>query len=299
MDNPDVIDIEALFDIRVETLANALLDRSAQFQQRQIVIEPLGLDRRRSEREVRDIRLKHYQEETVLHLRIHQKGLFDTLPMGLFIETDEQDTPLKRTRKIKRQTKQARKFFFPFEQLIYHPLIAIDRLEQTWTDRFPKFIESLWGLDDFRDYLDERQTLLLCHVIPHAQRIVGDWGMTASVLRAVMRKPIALHWSEPMTFAFPAVKENSVEDITLGFDTILGDAFQDDSPTLEVQVRGITYNELKDYLPDGKSMYLLEQLLYSYFIPLEVHVVTKVYPTDDAWSGELDRTILGYNVLLS
>ena len=297
---PDVTDIQATFDIRVETLANYLVDQTDEFSVDQVLVEPIGQDRRRSEEEVRTVRRKSYPDEDVLHLRVNQKGIFDTLPQGLFIKADPRDynTPIKRTRAIQRQIREARKFFLPFEQAIYHPLLAIDRFEQRASDGFPDFVVALWGLDAYSEYLDERQTLLLCHLLPEAQRIVGDWQLTELLFQALLRKPVSLIWREPSTFSFRPLNANGAEDMFLGMNTVLGDEFVDDSPTLEVQVRGVTYNELESYLSDGHQRYLLENLLYNYFLPLEVHVVTSIFPTDDAWTGELERSFLGANAIL-
>ena len=300
-DESDVINVNALFDIRVESLANALLDRDAQYSLDQVIVEPMGNGRRRSGLDVEEVRRKHYDDEEVLLLKINRKGIFDTLPQGLFIDTDpsKYDTPKKRTRAVQQQTKDARKMFLPFEQAIFHSRITADRMEQGLTERFPDFVREIWGLDAFSDVLDQRQIFLLCYLLPEAQRVVGDWQLTEAVFAAVLRKPVTLKWTEPMVFKNPKQPAGREADMHLGFNIVLGDTFKDDSPTLEVHIKQVTYEQLNGYLPGGGKMNMIEKLLYSYFLPLEVNVVTKVFPTDDAWGSELDRVLLGYNLLLT
>lgn len=293
----------ALFDIRVETLAAALIDRSEsgeeQFSQDEVIVSPIGSEGRRSGYEVAKIRKKHYYDETALLLEIHRKGIFDTLPNGLFLHLDEAyASPKEKTRAIRQQTAEARKFFLPFEQSIYQARIEIDQWEQKWTQQFPDFIKRLWGLDKFNDVLDDRQRFLLCYLLPESYRVVGNWTLTGLCFEAVMRKPIDLNFVAPLTYDL----ENSgppLSERNLGEDTLLGSHFKDDVPALEVCVRGITTPELPGYLETGSQKKILEDLLYSYFLPLEIAVVTKIQVTEDSWSNELGQFHVGFNFLLS
>ena len=75
----------------------------------------------------------------------------------------------------------------------------------------------------------------------------------------------------------------------------MGTHFQDDIPSLEVEVSEVTLGELPDYLEGGDSLKVLEDLLYSYFLPLDVAVTTKIKVTEDAWGFTFGETYLNYN----
>ena len=200
-----------------------------------------------------------------------------------------------RTRAIAQQIKEARKFFLPFEQALFQPRIQAEQVEQKYTEAFPEFIHKIWGLDAFDNYLDDRQKFLLCYLLPEAHRIVGDWELTGLCFEAVLQKPIGLKFVAPKRLVISPGQDGD-NGLRLGENAILGDAFQDDMPSLEVHVRGVTYNDLPDFLEDGKKRKILEELLYSYFIPLDVYVETKVIVTDDALGFTLGESVLGYSV---
>lgn len=300
MAKQELLNTDAAFDLRLEAVAAALLEATEEFEIDQLVVAPQGHDQRRSTFEVGPVRRRHYDHDEVLQLEVHRKGLFDTLPPGLFIGLDDEkhDTPKKRTRAIRRQTADARKFFLPFEQAMYHPRIEAEQLEQKLTLNFPVFINRLWGLDRFEGLLDDRQLFLLCHLLPEAYRMVGNWQLTGLCFEGVLRKPVGLNFVAPRRNA-AAELAAPLEKLRMGTNSILGGEFDDDMPALEVSVWGVTYQEIEDFLPGGNQRIVLEDLLYGYFLPLEVAVITKIIVTEDTWTGEFGRGIIGYNLMLN
>lgn len=298
----DILSISAIFDIRAETLAANLLayaDGEMQgFGLEQVVVAAKGMARRRVDHDVAEVRKKYYEQDTALFIEVNRKGLFDTLPERLFLRLDEAyDTPIKRTKAIEQQIKDARKFFLPFEQAIFHPRIEAEQLEEKWTEGFPDFIKAVWGLPAFGKALDDRQRFLLCYLIPEAYRIVGNWNLTGLCFEAVLQKPVNLNFIPPMTLDNPT-GEAAANELRLGEDTVVGTSFKDDMPALEVEIKAVTQEEIPNYLPGGDSRKILEDLLYSYFLPLDVMVKTKISVTEDAWGFSFDQAILGYNVQL-
>ncbi len=299
-DDDDIQAIFAAFDMRAETLTATLLAQAEGmtegFDLERTVVAPLGSNGRRAGKDVAEIRKKYYDHEDVLYIEVNRKGLYDTLPKHLFLRTEnDYESAIERTKAFTRQIKEARKFFLPYEQAMFHPRVEAERKEQKYTERFPDFISNLWGLDKFRDCLDERQVFLLCCLLPAAQRIVGNWDLTGLCLEAVLQKPVDLNFAAPAVPKIPDSGQRN-ESLQLGVDAIIGEEFRDDMPVLEVSVKGITDADLFDYLPGGKRLILLEELLYSYFIPLEMPVITKIIVTDDTLNFILDKAVLGYNV---
>jgi len=296
----DIFSVFAEFDIRAETLAATLLsygnDSKESFTLEQTILAPVGSIARRAGNDVGKVKKKYFDQETALLIEVNRKGLYDTLPHQLFLRADEEyDTPKDRTKAFAQQIKEARKFFLPYEQAMFLPRIEAEKLEQKYTEYFPDFINELWGLQDFSDCLSQRQQFLLCYLLPEARRIVGNWDLTGLCLEAMLQKPIDLRFAAPQKLTMP---ENNLtnESLSLGTDAVLGDSFQDDIPVLEVYIKGVTNQDLPDYLPTGKRRRLLEELLYSYFIPMDVPVVTHIIVTDDAMDFTLGKAVLGYNV---
>lgn len=301
-DLSDLLNISAIFDIRVETLAATLLAQkngdTREFNVEQVVVSPVGHARRRSGREVKAVRKKYYDQDVALLIEVNRKGLFDTLPERLFLRLDEEyENALQRTRAIEQQIKETRKFFLPYEQAMYHPRIEAEQLEQQWTENFPDFIQAMWGLPDFEDCLDGRQRFLLCHLLPEAYRVAGNWELTGLCFEAVLQKPVDLNIIAPLQLDIPD-GDAPASELRLGADSILGDSFKDDMPALEVCVKNVTLEELPDYLEGGKNLRVLEELLYSYFLPLDVAAVTRIIVSEDAWGFAFGEAVLGYNVRL-
>ncbi len=294
--------ISAIFDIRVETLAATLLAQTdgkmEDFDVEQVVVSPKGHARRRVEHDVKRIRKKEFESDIALLFEVNRKGLFDTLPKRLFLRLDEEyKDAIHRTKSIEQQIADARKFFLPFEQAMYHPRIEAEQLEQKWTENFPPFVEKMWGLNAFDDCLSMRQKFLLCYLIPEAYRVVGNWELTGLCFEAILRKPVNLNFVAPIELEIPEA-ESSSSEMRLGEDAILGTTFKDDMPALKVSIKGITLMELPDYLPEGKKRKIIEELLYSYFLPLDVTVITQIDVTNDAWGMTIGEAVLGYSVQL-
>ncbi|HKK40405.1 MAG TPA: hypothetical protein VJ949_13375 [Cryomorphaceae bacterium] len=295
--------ISANFDIRAEALAVNLLKNSADFNENigieQLLINPLGDLKRRVTFDVQEVKPRYFEQDTALQIDVNRKGLFDTLPEQLFLRTGvHSDHPKKRTKAIEEQIKEARKFFLPFEQAAYHALIEIEQLEQKYTEKFPEFFDRIWGLQNFKDYLEPRQKTLLCHLLPEAYRAVGDWNLTGLIFEAVLQKPVDMTFSKPQELDIPLADKTS-DQMILGDDSVMGDTFVDEFPTLSIIVKGITGAELTDFLPEGKKRILLEELLCGYFIPIDVPYEIKIDVTSDGLGFDLGEMTLGYNMVLT
>ena len=56
------------------------------FHLERIIVSPLGPDRRRASHDVSEIREKRFEDDLpYILMKVNRKGLFDTLPVGLFI----------------------------------------------------------------------------------------------------------------------------------------------------------------------------------------------------------------------
>jgi hypothetical protein len=298
-DAKDILSINALFDIRAETLAAALLSASVEpVDVEQMVIAPVGAAHRRSRHEVKSIRKKHYEQESVFFIEVHRKGLFDTLPEGLFLKANEESSnAIERSKAFQEQSLTARKFFLPFEQAMYLPRIEMEQMEQEWTEHFPGFMERIWGLPAYDDCLNKRQRFLLAYLLPEAYRAAGNWELTGLCFEAVLQRPVDLRLTAPLVHA---VSESLQAEtgFELGSEVILGASFRDDVPALEVSIKGVTVMDLPDFMEGGTTRRILEELLYAYFLPLDVPVLTHIIVTDDAWEFTLGASYLGYNVEL-
>lgn len=293
--------ISPLFDIKAEVLAATLMGKSWEGKKlsiENILMAPVSDRKRRSSTDVSKVRTRHFDHEDVLQIEMNRKGFYDSLPHHLFHKLDsEDDTPKKRTRSIKLQEFEARKFFLPFEQAAFTPRIETELLEQKYFDSFPPFIKTIWGLNAFSHLLTQKQEFLFCHLLPEAYRVVGDWELTELIFETALGKPISLRFAPPEIIELKS-KQASSQDLRLGEDAVLGNSFRDEFLQLEVVVKGVTSADLEDFLPFGRTRTIIEDLLCSYFIPLDVPYQIVLDLTEDSLGMTLGEETLGYNAMI-
>jgi hypothetical protein len=299
----DIRKISANFDIRAEALAVNLLKNSKDLNEKltidQLLVNPLGHRKRRVSNDVGQVKRRYFEQDTVVQISVNRSGFFDTLPEHVFLKTNVYPgDPKKRTNAIEEQIEEARKFFLPFEQASYQAQIEIEQLEQKYTEKFPEFFERIWGLQNFEEFLNPRQKTLLCHLLPEAYRAVGNWNLTGLIFEAVLQKPVDMSFSKPQVLKVPFLKSSAAQ-MVLGDDSVMGESFTDEFPTLDIIVKGITNSELPDFLPNGKKRKLLEDLLCGYFIPIDVPYQIKIDVTSDGLGFDLGEMTLGYDMVLN
>jgi hypothetical protein len=297
--NESIIPVKALFDIRAEAFIAMMSEHyTANTQLEQWMLVPIGAYRKRSAADVAEVHSKPYNEETVYHVKTNRKGMFDGLPQGLFLDLEgDYETAMQRTIAFEQQTAAARKFFLPFEQAIYMPGVAAEILEQQLTETFPTFLEHFWGLDRYRDCLDERQRQILYHLLPETHRITGDWALTSLCFELMLQYPIIIRFTTPQEYVNPQ-GEKAASELSLGDDAVIGDRFDDDIATIEVAVCNVPQSEISRFLKDGMGRKLLEEVLYGFFLPLEAAVETLILIREADMGFELGKSTLGYDVKL-
>ena len=289
------------FDIKAEILAATLIGlkwEKEKLSLDNILMAPIGDVKRRSSRDVSRVRTRYFDHEDVLQIDMNRKGFYDSLPLNLFhkIEKDA-DTPRKRTRAIRQQEAEARKFFLPFEQASYAPRVELELLEQKYFDGFPDFMKEIWGLNKFNNLLTKKQEYLFCHLLPEAYRVVGDWELTKLIFEAALGKPVDLRFAEPEVIEIKATTESNKE-LRLGKDSILGSSFRDEFLLLEIVIKGINRHILEDFLPNGNTRIIIDELLCSYFIPLDVPYKLILESTEDSLGFDLGEVTLGHNAMV-
>lgn len=298
----NILSIDSNFDLKLESFASEIMRQSKltrkELKLEEIIVNPLGPLKRKSAYEVREIREKQTEIERVLYINVNRFGLFDNLPEKLMVQSlGEEESAIVKTQSNTRQIKEARKFFLPFEQAFYLPQIHMEELEQEWTEHFPNFIDEIWELDQYKDCLDQRQNFILIHIIPEASRLVGNWDLIGLCFEAVLSKPVNINFENNKEIKIPK-SENSMT-IDLGSeDAFLGESFFEDIPNLIISIYGVMLHEVESFLPLGKNRRLLEQVLYSYFIPLDLIPFTNIEVTNDTWGFELGQAYLGYTIQL-
>lgn len=298
----EILNLKAAFDIRVETLVANLLNDDDQvygeIEPEDIYLSPVGPIRRRIDYDVNEIKWKYYDDDPVLFLQVNRQGLFDNLPERLLLDLDKQyETPVMRTKAIQQQIAEARKFFLPYEMSIYTSRIRVEQMEQRLVEEFPEFMNELWGLNSFEDCLSPRQMFLLNYLIPEAYRTVGNWELTELIFENVLQFDVSFSFEKPMAYPTPAAVSTSSE-WTLGEPFVIGGEFKDDVATLSIRIVGVTQGDLPSFMEGGANYRVLNDVLCSYFLPLDMPVNFEIQVTQNAFETPLGECYLGYNLRL-
>jgi Type VI secretion, TssG len=292
--------INVLFDVKTEALIAILLEMHPDLSCEQLLIDLKGDFERRVRQEVGSVKSKTTTfGETVHHIEVHRKGLYDKLPQGLFLSSVSGDNKIESARQRDQAMRQARRFFHPLEQGMYQPRLAAAQMEQQWMQELPDFLEKFWGLDAYQAELTDVQRHLLYSLLPEAHRIVGDWAMTALVFEQLIGQPVQIRRVAPRKHELPHAPQ-PMNAIALGEGSYLGGMFQDDMPALEIHILDITEETLFDFLVGGRQRKVLETILYPHFLPFDATykmcIVFKNNPSRAARA--LQNAILGFNALL-
>jgi hypothetical protein len=293
------LEFEATFDLKAEAFAAILLKKSENtgdsYDAEQVVVFPNGSVKRKSALEVVEVRRKEYESDFSLFMEVNKPGLFDALPQGLFIKTEEKfSSLLEKTSEINKQIKKTRKFLLPFDQSFYHPRIRMEQIEQKWNEHLPESLLRIWGLDKYQHILTDRQAYLLLYVIPAAPKAAGNFDLTRLIFTAVLGKNILIESVKPRKYKIQEIRESYHFATLGGEDALMGDCFQDDLPGLKVIIEGMNNEEVAEYMPFGKQRIILEEILYSFFIPLEYDVETVLNICEESRGIGLGTSYLGY-----
>jgi hypothetical protein len=297
------------FDIRAEVLMADLIENGLSADE--FVVIPAGTLKRKYSTDIRKAEvLKATPGKPVLVIQVNRDGIYDALPEGLFHSPPEK--PMKgasemslESKKLKREEKEARNFFLPFENEVFLHHISLELAErrilrQFSQNLFDEISPEFWNFDKtlHPEYISK--LILLLH---HAHKIAGNFELTRLSLEMVLEEKvnIKVHPSGKVSEKKETkhgLNGSCLGNVRLGMDFICDEHFTDLMPVLEVQIGPITKTPVTDYIGSGKLSGFLH-CFYNYFIPAGMEVDTLVIPPEDQYSFILDESksagILGYN----
>ncbi len=214
------------------------------------------------------------------HLDISREGLYDMLPEGLFHQTEVKDPFKKVTEMVdeyKRQQEEeadARKFFSPLEQAFYRLRLMIELKERRAFKGFSdptqqKVLKDKLGL--FKESLHPVQLMILLYLLPISYKIVGDLLLTEKCFEAILGEKVHIRYANDQFSENDASFVPGLGETSLGVNFIMGEAFHDFIPSIEVIIGPISSIKIVHYLKEGKYNKIVS-MLCDYFIPMELKV---------------------------
>jgi type VI secretion system protein ImpH len=236
---------------------------------------------------------------------LNREGIYDMLPeaivhsQGKRKRTDE--APQKLGQELRRQERDARKFFSPLENEFHHRSLKLDIIERELLKNnnlrrnrqfFNYFFEDSSALSD-------QQLLVLLHILPLSHKIRGDMELIGLTLSRILNYKVAVtsHWN----LQVHRLEKGSAPTLgegTLGTDTVLNDWFCISNRRYEVRISDVPASTFGDFRAKGRHTNVLNYML-PYFFAADAEYSIVLLPTkeDSALKISDDTAVsfLGFN----
>lgn len=221
------------------------------------------------------LNVENTENDNELLLELSRNGLYDSLPEALFHNgsVSNKKTSYSAKRKIyKEEEKNARSFFSPIENEFFHQRINIEKNERDLLNNFynleDDFLIHFWNIDK---KIPKEYQLKLIKLLPYSFIISGDLELSRLSLEKILDQKVVFKkkYKDDVIFDESNKRELGVNLVT---ESKKGNVVQ---PYLEVTIGPVKETDLKT-LVNNKGTERFIESFYSYFIPLELDVVTKL-----------------------
>ncbi|MCY0977810.1 type VI secretion system baseplate subunit TssG [Chryseobacterium wangxinyae] len=292
-------------DIKAEVIINNLL-KSNDIDESEYVIFKNGQFSRAYRYDILDSDVIDYDFDTkqMLKIALCRDGLYDVLPQNL-IHAARNDSPEKEVDSMireyklqKKQQKESRLFFQPFENEIFTYGVKIEGFEQDFLSDLngilvPDMFYDFWGISR------ELPSLLVSkfiRILPFAYKIVADIDLACEILSTLLEEKVT---SSIRTYQKYQDEDQSIllGESRLGLELITGNSYDDYSSHFNLQIGPLKNSNFSEYIHEGTLKRFVD-LFYEYFFPIEVEIETTILLSDEKETFEFtsqQNSILGYN----
>lgn len=285
------------FNLKAEAIANLLFDRGVSSEN--LMIHLNSAFNRPFRRDVEKAKLGRDDESGQLTLLLSRNGIYDLLPEGLVHERsvgngrEDIQYLIHLHQKQKREEKEARGFFKPFENELFRILVKIEQQEvallKNQDHQFQNFLVQFWDID--RE-LTESQKQFLLKIAPMAYSIKGNIDKICKVLQDFLGKSVS--YTRDL-ICLKCDSSDRSKEIILGRNFVVGNATEE-LPVINFQIDGVEENEIKDYLVGGSIYKFIEEFL-EYLLPAEYE--SKINCKTDQDVSPVGFGVLGYSSVLN
>jgi hypothetical protein len=298
-----VREIEGIsYDIRAEVIANELLESNSVVPD-EITISNYGQFSRAHRSDVLGAAIQddNYDKQEFLNIQLSRDSMYDALPEGFVHSLNENNTDksvgqmIREHKHQKRQEAEARNFFTPFENEIFHYRTKIESVERDFLYKLNgskplEFFYDFWGLPHIYPAILVSKFIQL---LPYAYKIVGDIDLACRCLASIIE--------EKVSFTTTTSKEYSEEgeqivlgENRLGVDFISGNNYMDYSLYVTIEIGPIVNKPFHNYINNGEIKIFID-CFYEHFFPMEVEIKTVLLMNEQTEEFNLSKEpVLGF-----
>lgn len=290
------------YDIRAEIIANELIESNA-LASDEIVISNAGQFSRSYRSDVLGALVQddNYSKQDCLTLNLSRDSMYDALPEG-FVHSLKENNADKSVRQMikehkyqKKQENEARNFFTPFENEIFHYRTKIESVERDFLYKLNgskplEFFYDFWGLPhDYPSVLVSKFIQLL----PYTYKIVGDIDLSCKCLASIIEEKVQYSITSSKEYSDER-EQISLGENRLGVDFICGNNYMDYSLNVTIEIGPLINKSFENYIHDGKIKAFIT-CFYEHFFPMEAEVKTILLLNQETEEFNFNKQpVLGY-----
>lgn len=290
------------YDIRAEIIVNELIESSA-LASDEIVISNAGQFSRSYRSDVLEALVQddNYRKQDCLTLNLSRDSMYDALPEG-FVHSLKENNADKSVRQMikehkyqKKQENEARNFFTPFENEIFHYRTKIESVERDFLYKLNgskplEFFYDFWGLPhDYPSVLVSKFIQLL----PYTYKIVGDIDLSCKCLASIIEEKVQYSITSSKEYSDER-EQISLGENRLGVDFICGNNYMDYSLNVTIEIGPLINKSFENYIHDGKIKAFIT-CFYEHFFPMEAEVKTILLLNQETEEFNFNKQpVLGY-----
>ena len=234
-----------------------------------IQIARLGSARMKVGKDIENVRMEYSPDDEIndcLRIYVNREGLYDVLPEGVFflgidlLESTDIKKVVNQVRQYRKEEMEIRKFFSVFEDEIDRTLVQMQLLERR-VDRknvYPDFANVFTAYWPVIRQLSLEQATLFMRIVPIIHKIRGNQRKISKALSLILGLPVTLSHvlSRRKCACIPAFGQ-----ARLGESLVIGSEFRSGGYDTCVTVHSIPRNRISEFLANGKSRYILLELI--------------------------------------
>ena len=290
------------YDIRAEVVANELLESNAVVQD-EITISNHGQFSRAYRSDVLGATIQddNYDKQEYLNIKLSRDSMYDALPEGFVHSLSENNADksvrqmIKEHKHQKKQEAEARNFFTPFENEIFHYRTKIESVERDFLYKLNgskplDFFYDFWGLSHIYPAVLVSKFIQL---LPYTYKIVGDIDLACRCLESIIEEKV--NYKATSSKEYSAEEEQvSLGENRLGVDFITGKDYMDYSMNLTLEIGPIANKPFTEYVNNGKIKIFID-CFCEHFFPMEVEVRTILIMNQETEEFNFSKLpVLGY-----
>ncbi|PHN05104.1 type VI secretion system baseplate subunit TssG [Flavilitoribacter nigricans] len=262
-------------DLKAEILLNFLMEEFDLFQER-VKINHKGAKKRRTGKDVLDFEID--EQLAALEITLSRNSLFDTLPQHLLLSSREGESTNaeERSKLITDQIESWKKFFSPFEKILFLTLADIARMDDLSHPIFINQLITFWGLQDYESLLDKEELFHLLYWLPRAHKVQHDLSLIAKCFQQILSNTVVIETTDPIGYKIERSMLKGLGEAYLGVDCILGEVYMDGVPAVEIRICDLDNSKFYEYHPSGNKRKILEKILIPVFLPSETSFKIKL-----------------------